>query len=83
MNNFILDPYLHKINQKNSTRIFQICIAPSCCVMNLHLHKGWALSGLHGDVVAINQSILSSLYQLTLAVWDPGSTLNTESSKTI
>ena len=45
--------------------------------------QGWALSGLHGDVVAINQSILSSLYQLTLAVWDPGSTLNTESSKTM
>ena len=81
MNNCILDPYLHKINQKNSRRIFQICIAPSCCVRlclsqtrDMSLNKGWALSalsGLHGDVMAISQSILSSLYQLTLAVWAP------------
>ena len=42
----------------------------------MNLNKGWALSGLHADVMAISQYILSSLYQLTLA--DSQSGLHTE-----
>ena len=85
MNNCILDPYLHKINQKNSRRIFQICIAPSCCVSVPELDTRYEPQQRLGPVCPVwsarrcdgHQSI-HSLFSLSTDPRSPGSRLHTE-----